>query len=80
MEPYVKAGGKFLGALREKGIPKEDVSPEWGPPLRIFDNRIPERPVRPAEYDVHHGWDMDQDALRALSADLSVDDLKKELR
>eukprot|EP00973_Karenia_brevis_P089067 12352051-Karenia_brevis.AAC.1 len=44
MEPYVNAGGKFLGAIRNQGVPKEAVSPEWGPPLRIFDTRVPATP------------------------------------
>ena len=80
MEPYINAGGKFLGALREKGVPKDAVSPEWGPPVKMYDNRAPQKPVQLAVHDVHKGWDIDEAALHGLCAELSASDLKASLQ
>ena len=75
MAPYVDAGGKMLGALREKGVARQALKPEWGPPLLIFDVRNPERLEKIAEYESTKGWDVQESALQSIAPEVSKAEL-----
>ena len=79
MKPYIDAGGKCMGALQAKGVHKSSVRPEWGPPVKIFDNRQADRPVCVAEFDGVVGWTIHEAALQALSPGSSAEDFKTTL-
>ena len=79
MKPYIDAGGKFMGALQSKGVDKNSLRPEWGPPVKIFDVREPSQPVRVAQFD-GADWTIEESALQALVPDLRADDLKTALK
>ena len=78
-KPYINQGGKDLGFCRDKGIPKEHLKSEWGPPTTIFDVHHAARPVALAEYDKTKDWDIDDQKVGALSAPLKVEELKAAL-
>jgi len=79
MKPCINQGGKVLGFCRDKGIPKEHLKPEWGPPTTIFDVQDAARPVALAEYDKTKDWDIDDQKVGALSAPPKVEELKAAL-
>ena len=80
MAPYVNAGGKILSKLEDAGEPKVSIRPEWGPPLKIYDNRNVEDPICVAEYHVASGWDIRDTPLRNLAPRINIDELKRHLR
>ena len=80
MKPFIDQGGKLLGILQTKGVPRQDLRPEWGPPVRIYDNRKVEHPVCIGEYDVKKGWDIHEAPLQGLVPGLKAEDLKVSLQ
>ena len=79
MEPYVAAGGKMLAILRAKGVSKEALKPQWGPPVQIFDVRNPLKPEKLADFEKTKGWNFNAAALLALEPSISVDEVKASL-
>jgi len=79
MRPLVEAGGRFMGYLQEKGVAKDHIKPEWGPPLRVCDVRGP-RPVPVAEFDAATGWAIQQAAFESLVPGTTVETARADLR
>ena len=79
MEPFVIAGGKMLGILHEKGVRRESLKPQWGPPVQIFDVRNLQKPEKVAEYERTRGWNLNAAALLALEHRISVQEVKASL-
>jgi len=82
-EPYLQAGGKILGKLRDLGVEEQCIKVDvWGPPiLRVC--RIPPgggRPVKLATWSVQADWTIVQSELSILKAGLQVAQLQAELK
>ena len=79
MKPYIDQGGKLLGILQAKGVPNDHLRPEWGPPVRIYDNPQKEAPLCIGEYDLRKGWNFHEAVLQGLVPGLKAEDLKVSL-
>lgn len=75
--PYLKAGGKALGLLKEKGA--ERLKPEWTVPMRIYYQPENERPELLMEYSEAAGWTIMGDCLEKACPGENPDNLKAEL-
>ena len=80
MKPLIDQGGKALGLLERKGVAKGSMLPEWGPPVRIFDNRNPDSPICICEYDASQGWTVHGEAFQVLLPDDNPEDFKAALQ
>ena len=78
-KPYIDQGGKILGLLRKKGVQRDSIKPEWGPPFKVYDVRG-DRPLTLAEWDRKSGWAIYEGVLKNLVPNVTVEDLMTSLR